>query len=168
MAASSAVKRQRKRRRMDQDGDPEFQVAPMVDVLLVLMLFFMAITSTEVLKNDKKVQLPEADKAKPNDQDPSRMKHAITVNVEWDANNQSATFVLDSLSSATPDGVTGAIAAKMKEDAQGFVVIRADRDVEYSSISDLMAACGNAGVGSVAFSVMQNNNKPPAPSTAAQ
>ena len=168
MSASNAVKRQRKRRRVDQDGDPEFQVAPMVDVLLVLMLFFMAITSTEVLKNDKKVQLPEADKAKPNDQDPSRMKHAITVNVEWNANNQSATYVLDDLSSATPDGVTGAIAAKMKADAQGFVVIRADRDVEYSSVSDLMAACGNAGVGSVAFSVIQNNNKPPGPTPAAQ
>jgi len=40
--ASNAIKRQRKRRRIDTDGDPEFQVAPMVDVLLVLMLFFMA------------------------------------------------------------------------------------------------------------------------------
>ena len=168
MSASNAVKRQRKRKRMDQDGDPEFQVAPMVDVLLVLMLFFMAITSTEVLKNDKKVQLPEADKAKPNDQDPSRMKHAITVNVEWDASKESSTYVVDDQSSATPDGVTGAIAAKMKADAQGFVVIRADKDVEYSSISDLMAACGNAGVGSVAFSVIQNNNKPPGPTPAAQ
>jgi biopolymer transport protein ExbD len=167
MAASSAVKRQRKRRRMDQDGDPEFQVAPMVDVLL--MLFFMAITSTEVLKNDKAVVLPEADKAKPNDQDPSRMKHAITINVEWDANSQSSTYVLDDLRSATADGVTGTVADKMKKDPLGFVVIRADRDVEYSSISDLMAACGNAGVGSVAFSVIQNpNNKPPGPSTASQ
>ncbi len=88
----------------------------MVDVLLVLMLFFMAITSTEVLKNDKAVQLPEADKAKPNDQDPSKQKHAITINVEWDSINQSATFVLDSLRSATPDGLTGAIAAKKAAD----------------------------------------------------
>ena len=49
--ASDSIKRQRKRKRIDTDGDPEFQVAPMVDVLLVLMLFFMMITSTEVLKN---------------------------------------------------------------------------------------------------------------------
>src|SRR5271156_6099482 len=136
MASSSAVKRQRKRRRVDTDGDPEFQVAPMVDVLLVLMLFFMAITSTEVLKNDKRVALPEADKAKPNDQDPSRMKHAITINVEWNSFNQSAEYVLDSTSSATPDGLAGIIAAKKAADPAGFVVIRADKDVEYSSISD--------------------------------
>ena|ERR1700761_6296155 len=168
MSASNAVKRQRKRKRIDTDGDPEFQVAPMVDVLLVLMLFFMAITSTEVLKNDKAVQLPEADKAKPNDTNPNH-KHEITVNVEWNADNQSATYVLDDLRSATPDGLAGAIAARHNADAASYVVIRADKDVEYSNISDLMGVCGNAGIGSVAFSVLLNNNKPqPGPSTASQ
>jgi biopolymer transport protein ExbD len=167
--ASSAVKRQRKRRRIDTDGDPEFQVAPMVDVLLVLMLFFMAITSTEVLKNDKAVILPEANHAKPNDQNPNQ-KHEITINVEWNSFNQSAAYVLDSFRSATPDGLADAIAARHNADPASYVVIRADKDVEYSNISDLMTVCGNAGIGSVAFSVLLNNNKPPAPgpSTASQ
>ncbi|MGH6755164.1 MAG: ExbD/TolR family protein, partial [Bradyrhizobium sp.] len=31
-------------------GEPEFQVAPMIDVLLVLLVFFMMITSAQVLK----------------------------------------------------------------------------------------------------------------------
>jgi biopolymer transport protein ExbD len=168
MAASNAVKRQRKRRRVDQDGDPEFQVAPMVDVLLVLMLFFMAITSTEVLKNDKAVILPEANHAKPNE-DNKMQKHEITINVEWNANSQSATYVLDDLRATTPDGLAGKIAAKHNADAASYVVIRADKDVEYSNISDLMGVCGNAGIGSVAFSVLLNNNKPqPGPSTASQ
>src|SRR5277367_3602548 len=100
MASSPSIRRQRKLRRIDTDGDPEFQVAPMVDVLLVLMLFFMAITSTEVLKNDKAVILPEANHAKPNDQN-KMQKHEITINVEWNAINQSATYVLDDLHSAT-------------------------------------------------------------------
>jgi len=169
MAASSAVKRQRKRKRMDTDGDPEFQVAPMVDVLLVLMLFFMAITSTEVLKNDKAVILPEANHAKPNDQN-KMQKHEITINVEWNSINQSATYVLDDLRSATPDGLAGKIAARHNADPASYVVIRADKDVEYSNISDLMGICGNAGIGSVAFSVLLNNNKPqpPGPTTASQ
>ena len=167
--ATSAIKRQRKRKRTDTDGDPEFQVAPMVDVLLVLMLFFMAITSTEVLKNDKAVILPEANHAKPNDQNKNQ-KHEITVNVEWNSFNQSATYELDSIRSATPDGLAGAIAARKAADPAGYVVIRADKDVEYSNISDLMTVCANAGIGSVAFSVLLNNNKPaaPGPSTASQ
>jgi biopolymer transport protein ExbD len=165
---SNAIKRQRKRRRADTDGDPEFQVAPMVDVLLVLMLFFMAITSTEVLKNDKKVALPDASHAKPNEGHPH--DHEITINVEWDPFKQAALYVLDSTSSPNADGLAGLIAARHNADAASYVVIRADKDVQYSSISDLMTVCGNSGIGSVAFSVLLNNHPGAAaqPSTASK
>ncbi|MBA3608646.1 MAG: biopolymer transporter ExbD, partial [Chthoniobacterales bacterium] len=36
-----------------EQGEPEFQVAPMIDVLLVILVFFMTITSTQVLKVDQ-------------------------------------------------------------------------------------------------------------------
>jgi biopolymer transport protein ExbD len=160
--ANAAIKRQRKRRRLDVDGDPEFQVAPMVDVLLVLMLFFMAITSTEVLKNDKAVNLADANHAKPNEQNPHH-KHEITINVEWNASTESARYVLDQYAAETPDGLASAIAAKHAADPEGYVVIRADRDAEYSNISDLMAVCGSAGISSVAFSVLLKNTPTPAP-----
>jgi biopolymer transport protein ExbD len=39
------------------DGEPEFQIAPMIDVLLVLLIFFMSITSAQVLSIDKEIQL---------------------------------------------------------------------------------------------------------------
>ena len=42
------------------DGEPEFQVAPMVDVLLTILVFFMMITSAQVLKVDKTITLPVA------------------------------------------------------------------------------------------------------------
>ncbi|NBV52576.1 MAG: biopolymer transporter ExbD, partial [Verrucomicrobia bacterium] len=42
------------------EGEPEFQVAPMIDVLLVLLIFFMSITSAQVLKVDKNISLPVA------------------------------------------------------------------------------------------------------------
>ena len=37
------------------EGEPEFQVAPMIDVLLVLLIFFMSITSAQVLKVEPEV-----------------------------------------------------------------------------------------------------------------
>src|ERR1700734_2099395 len=97
--ASASIKRQRKRRRIDQDGDPEFQVAPMVDVLLVLMLFFMAITSTEVLKKDKNLQLPDAKNAKPAES--KDHKNEIVVNIDWDGVNNVAQFSLDGVTYPT-------------------------------------------------------------------
>src|SRR5258708_38316315 len=101
--ASNAIKRQRKRRRIDTDGDPEFQVAPMVDVLLVLMLFFMAITSTEVLKKDKNLQLADAKNAKPAEK--SETKNQIIVNVDWDGINNVAQFSLDGVTYPTAESM---------------------------------------------------------------
>jgi hypothetical protein len=50
-----------------EPGEPEFQVAPMVDVLLTILVFFMTITSAQVLKVYKAVQLPIAKDAQKKD-----------------------------------------------------------------------------------------------------
>jgi biopolymer transport protein ExbD len=150
--ASQSIKRQRKRRRIDTDGDPEFQVAPMVDVLLVLMLFFMAITSTEVLKKDPNLQLADAKNAKQNEN--KDHKNEITVNVKWDGINSVALFSLDEQNYPTADSMTGVLASEHQQNPAAYVVIRADKDTEYSNISDLMTACANAGISTVTFAVL--------------
>ena len=165
MASSSAVKRQRKRRRVDTDGDPEFQVAPMVDVLLVLMLFFMAITSTEVLQKDKNLTLPEANQAK---QDKKKPPGQVVVNVEW--KNDAAIFSMDGVTYPTADALQGQLAMRHQQDPRAYVLIRADKDAEYSNISDLMNACGTVGIGTVTFAVITGGDQktpPPPASTAA-
>jgi len=54
----------KKHRKADPEVDPEFQIAPMIDILLVLLVFFMSISSTEVLQANKDVNLPIAKEAK--------------------------------------------------------------------------------------------------------
>ena len=162
--ASLIVKRQRKRKRIDTDADPEFQVAPMVDVLLVLMLFFMAITSTEVLKKDPNLQLADAKNAKPAEK--GSHKNEIVVNVGWDGINSVAEFSLDGVSYPSADSMQGALAAQNQQNPAAYVVIRADKNTEYSNIADLMGACANAGISTVTFAVLiggNNNTKAPAP-----
>jgi biopolymer transport protein ExbD len=159
--ASLTVKRQRKRKRVDTDGDPEFQVAPMVDVLLVLMLFFMAITSTEVLKKDPKLELAAAKNAKPADK--SQHKNEIVVNVKWDDIDSVAQFSLDGVNYSTADSMQGVLAAQHQQNPAAYVVIRADKNVEYSNISDLMGACANAGISTVTFAVLIGGNNQQAP-----
>lgn len=41
-----------------EDGDIGFQIAPMVDVVFVLMLFFMACAGSQVIESQLKVNLP--------------------------------------------------------------------------------------------------------------
>jgi biopolymer transport protein ExbD len=163
MAISNSIKRQRKRRRMDQDGDPEFQVAPMVDVLLVLMLFFMVITSTEVLKKNINLQLADAKNAKPASQ--ANHKNEVTVNVAWDGINNVAQFSMNGRSYASADDMESALAAQHAQNPAAYVVIRADRNTEYSNISDLMNTCASAGIGTVTFAVLMGGANKPAPAS---
>lgn len=165
---SDKIKRQRKRKRVDTDGDPEFQVAPMVDVLLVLMLFFMSITSTELLKKDKNIVLPDASNGKKPE---AKDTHKIVVNVGWNKQDQSAEFSLDGRPFASAADMTGALGARHKDDPRAFVLVRADKDVEYSNIADVMTSCAGAGIDTVTFAVITGAKKPgdtAAPAAASQ
>jgi biopolymer transport protein ExbD len=55
----------------------------------------------------------------------------------------------------------GVLTAQHQLNPAANVVIRADKNTEYSNIADLMAACANAGIGTVTFAVSigGNNNK---------
>lgn len=131
--------------------DPEFQVAPMIDVLLVLLIFFMTITSAQVLKVDKKVKLPAAAAAM------EREKHRdeAIVNIRWDESTQQATFVYDDREYPNTSGIADKIrSAKEAKGAKANfrTVIRADKDIPARYVQAAMDACGRAGVSNIAFS----------------
>lgn len=155
--ASSSIKRQRRRKRIDEDGDPEFQVAPMVDVLLVLMLFFMSITSTELLKKEKNLQLAEAKNAKPQEKGQQKTNEVV-INVVWHENNSTAGFSMDGIDYSSASALQDVLASRVHANPKTYVLIRADKDVAYSNISDLMTTCGAAGIGSVTFAVIIGGN----------
>ena len=153
--ASPGIERQRKRKRHDEDGDPEFQVAPMVDVLLVLMLFFMAITSTEVLKKDKNLRLADASHAKQDKE--KHQPDQLIVNVSW--TDGTAHFSMDGVQYPSAGALQDVLAAQHTKNPRAYVLIRADKDVEYSNIADLMSVCGSAGIATVTFAVITGGNK---------
>jgi len=62
-----------------ENGEPEFQVAPMIDVLLVLLIFFMSIITAQVEQLDKTITLPVAADAQDRKPEPNQR----TVNVRW-------------------------------------------------------------------------------------
>ena len=43
---------------VSEDGDPGFQIAPMVDVVFVLLLFFMASAGSQVIEKELNISLP--------------------------------------------------------------------------------------------------------------
>jgi biopolymer transport protein ExbD len=154
---SNAHKRSRHRRHLEDEGEPEFQVAPMIDVLLVLTLFFMSITSSELLKKDKNLSLPDANQAKP--EAGKDHKGQIVINVTWDAMNDRAGFDIDGRAFPDAASITSYVAQQVARDPRSYALVRADKDAQYSNISDVMGACAAAGISKVSFAVITSGNQ---------
>jgi biopolymer transport protein ExbD len=142
-----------------KDGEPVFQVAPMVDVLLVLLVFFMMITSAQVIKVDKTITLPIA----PDAQKKESKRDEVIVNIRWLPEVKKAEFVIDDRIYTTaakldaPLKMAKAIGQKQaaqNENPAFRAVIRGDRDLPALYVSQAMNACGNAGISDISFSAL--------------
>ncbi len=145
------------------EGDPEFQIAPMIDVLLVLLIFFMSITSAQVLKVDKSIVLPVSKNALKKD---NQRAEAI-VNVRWDEAKKKATYVMDdkefqddlgeltkALTTAKKVGETKIAAG---ENPSFRCVIRGDYQATAQSVSRAMNAAAEAGINDISFSAVNHH-----------
>jgi biopolymer transport protein ExbD len=139
------------------DGfEPEFQVAPMADLLFVLLVFFMSITTTEVLRVDKDIRLPVA----PNATDSGEKVSQIVLNVTWQSAARTGTIKIDEVPYQNPGQIAPTLKNRIKANPLTRVLIRADRSVEYGYISEIMKVCAQNGIGNVTFSVMTKEENP--------
>ena len=139
------------------EGEPEFQIAPMIDVLLVLLVFFMSITSSQVQKM-KPVPLPVAPHAIKRDM----MRNEAIVNVKWDAAKEKATYSVEGKDYTDIKQVAEQLKVlKKQSDAtptkgpnpEYRIVIRGDREAAALSINQVLNAAGEAGIADVSFAV---------------
>ena len=142
-----------------ESGEPVFQVAPMIDVLLTILVFFMTITSAQVLKVDKTISLPIAKDAQKKD----NSRAETVVNVRWWPADKKAEFVFDDRvyrqAAEMVEPLKTAKATGEKKVTAGAnptfrAVIRGDRDVPALFVSQAMNACAEAGITDVSFSAV--------------
>jgi len=131
------------------DGEPEFQIAPMIDVLLVLLVFFVVITSAEVLKVDKNLTLPISPSAK--QREPEMAKHETAVNLRHDPQTNKGVLVLDDQIITNWQDAIPSLKASLARDPKLRVVVRGDANVPAGEIQRVMDLIGQAGVGDIAF-----------------
>ena len=132
------------------DGEPEFQIAPMIDVLLVLLVFFVTITSSEVLKVDKNLKLPVSPNAKA--RDPELSKHEFAVNVRWDEANNKGILVIDDKILENWQDLVPILKARKEADEKVRAIIRGDKNLPAIEIQRVMGVIAEAGVSDIGFS----------------
>lgn len=131
------------------DGEPEFQIAPMIDVLLVLLVFFVMITSAEVLKVDKELTLPISPNAKK--KEPEMAKHEVAVNVRLDKTTNKGVLTMDDRVYEDWQPMVEQLKKMKEKDPLIRVVVRGDRELPAGEVQRVMNLIGEAGVADIAF-----------------
>ena len=125
--------------------DLEINLIPMIDVLLVIIIFLMLTTTYS--KSELRVNLPRADAQK-------QIERSNEINVGVSASGQ---YVLQRRSIQFRD--VASLAEELRRAGAGMkdpiVVVSADNTANYQSVIRIMDAARQAGYGQVAFAVEQ-------------
>ena len=138
------------------EEDPEFQIAPMIDVLLVLLIFFVSITTADILQSKKELTLATADAGK---QKNKAERGESVINLESAGVSGVMIFIGDQRV-ASPEVLTTVLKPLAQSDkapdgrSRLTVRLRADKKVKYEFIRQIMVACGNAGIDRIKYSVV--------------
>jgi biopolymer transport protein ExbD len=118
-----------------------FQIAPMVDILLVLLVYFLVTWNFSLAEREVDVKIPSAKNSK--DTDP--YVGQVVVNVRADG-----TIVFNREPISGPD-----LVEKLKELAKLYpdqaVILRGDQNADYKYIVNVLDLCRQANIWNVAF-----------------
>lgn len=131
------------------EGDPEFQIAPLIDVLLVLLIFFMSIASTAVTRYDPAIELPAA----PDAVDKEDSEGELVFNIAWRAAERRAVTTFEE-QVVDPAKIAPILAERMRLRSKVRVLIRCDGATPVRHVSAVVEAAAEAGIVDVTFATV--------------
>ncbi len=120
---------------------PGIQLAPLVDVLLLLLIFFLLTWNAARNENELDVKVPKASSAK----EKSAPIGDVVVNVRADGN------VVVNRRTLTGPELTDLLKSLVQLNSEQAVIIRGDEAGAYKNIIGVLNICTEAGITNVAF-----------------
>lgn len=118
-----------------------FMIAPMVDILLVVLVFFIVTWNFALTENELDVRVPSASKAN----EPQPYVGQVVINIRADG-----TIVVNRQPKTGPQ-----LLQQLKKLAQLYpdqaVIVRGDENVNYKHIVEVLDICRQADIWNVAF-----------------
>jgi biopolymer transport protein ExbD len=133
----------------NEDGDLGFQIAPMVDVVFVLLLFFMAIAGQQVVEKRLTINLPSGNTSSSN---------VVTAPLIIDITPDGTVTMNDANYGNGSDKNLQALREKLKsleDPVEGKikdpVIVRPANDTRQERVIDVLNACAAAKVTNLTF-----------------
>jgi biopolymer transport protein ExbD len=122
--------------------EPEINLIPMIDVLLVILIFMMVTTSYAKF-SELQINLPEAGGA-PSSTQAKSINVAVDASEHYAINNQG-------LSYTGVDALAAALKNAAGDQTDPTIVINADAKAPHQSVINVMEAARRAGYGRITF-----------------
>ena len=131
--------------------EPELNLIPFIDILLVILIFLM-LTTTYSKFTELQVNLPVADaeQQRPN---PKEVVVAVSSDGRYAINKEL-------LEGAGVETLTNALARAAQDSREVVVIISADAAATHQSVINVMDAARRAGLVQVTFATQQSGGKP--------
>ncbi|MFA9275768.1 MAG: ExbD/TolR family protein [Candidatus Aquirickettsiella gammari] len=136
--------------------DPEINLIPFIDVLLVILIFLM-VTTTYSRFTELQITLPTADAEKAQEK-PSQIEIGIDAQGRYKINSEAVSF-LDAATLANDlKKAAESLNAGKAGAADPVVIINADRATSHQSVIDVLEAARIAGLAKVTFAAQATSN----------
>ena len=134
----------KKLRRRHQEPE-DFQMAPMIDMVFLLLVFFMTVASVAKSQRQIELELPESEESiVPED---ASGRGILSVDAA------GAYFIGDQ--PHTIESIQTAIRARIQSDPSTQVQVRADQATEYAAVQRLLKAASEAGAYEIIYATYQ-------------
>jgi biopolymer transport protein ExbD len=136
-----------KRRRdiAEEFDDAEVQMSPLIDLVFLLLIFFMTSSTMITYAKDERVKIPIAENAKVDD---LLMQNRVVINVYADGSVSDERRT----KKYKPADVTALMAQAKQRNPAIRLHLRADKRVPYRCVKEVIAASAEAGVNDVIIS----------------
>ncbi len=125
---------------------PAIDMSPMIDLVFLLLIFFMVASTAITYRKDKNVTVPVASDSVV----PKNIENRIVLNVYQDGT------IKDELGKVLTTGqVETRMAEAKKREPKTRLHLRCDKAVPHRMVKDVIAASARGGVSSVIFSTYQ-------------
>jgi biopolymer transport protein ExbD len=116
--------------------DPQLDMTPMIDMVFLLLIFFLAATTFQQDEREMKIALPIASAAGPL----STALREIIVNVD------QAGGIIVNRRAIEPRELEALVREAVAANSQQKVVVRGDRSAEYGAVVAVLDICKRAGI----------------------
>ncbi len=119
-----------------ESGRPAIELTPIIDMVFLLLVFFLVATTFHQTEREMQIMLPEAQASGPI----STVLREIVVNVD-DAGN-----IIVSGQTLEPDALRAVVERAVAENPEQKVTVRGDRRAVYAAIAQVLDICKGAGI----------------------